>query len=137
MVITQKSATFFRRVVMMIKKIPHGKVATYGQIAALAGNPRAARQVAWVLHAASDKKKLPWQRVINSQGGISLPRYGGYELQRALLVKEGIKFDAADQIALARFQWKPKIFKKRKKDKAIAGMKIGVKTKANKHEIKF
>jgi methylated-DNA-protein-cysteine methyltransferase-like protein len=101
-------ATFFRRVVDVIKKIPAGKVATYGQIAALAGNSRAARQVAWVLHSASDKEKLPWQRVINSQGGISLPRYGGYELQRALLVKEGVKFDVADRVDLARFQWRPK-----------------------------
>lgn len=114
MAVSPKSTSFFRRVITLIKKIPRGKVATYGQIAALAGNPRAARQVAWVLHSASDKEKLPWQRVINSRGGISLPRYGGYELQRALLVKEGIKFDAADQIALARFQWKPQAFKKAK-----------------------
>lgn len=119
MVTTQKRATFFRRVVTIIKKIPRGKVATYGQIAALSGNPRAARQVAWVLHSASAKEKLPWQRVINSQGGISLPRYGGYELQRALLVKEGIKFDAADQIALARFQWKPKALKNAKTKKQL------------------
>jgi len=106
-----RPANFFRRVVIVIKKIPRGKVATYGQIAALSGNPRAARQVAWVLHAASDKEKLPWQRVINSQGGISLPRQRGYELQRALLVKEGIKFDLDDRIDLARFQWRPKNFK--------------------------
>jgi methylated-DNA-protein-cysteine methyltransferase-like protein len=108
---TKQSTTFFRRVVWLIKKIPRGKVATYGQIAALAGNPRAARQVAWVLHSASDKEKLPWQRVINSQGGISLPRYGGYELQRALLVREGVKFNSTDRIDLARFQWRPKKFK--------------------------
>jgi len=114
---TTKQITFFRRIVLVIKKIPRGKVATYGQIAVLAGNPRAARQVAWVLHSASAKEKLPWQRVINSQGGISLPRYGGYELQRALLAKEGVKFDAADRIALARFQWKPKVFKKAKTKK--------------------
>lgn len=111
---TTKQISFFRRMITLIKKIPRGKVATYGQIAALAGNPRAARQVAWVLHSASDKEKLPWQRVINSRGGISLPRYGGYELQRALLVKEGVKFDATDRIALARFQWKPQVFKKAK-----------------------
>jgi len=104
----KRPVNFFRRVVIAIKKIPRGKVATYGQIAALAGNPRAARQVAWVLHAASDKEQLPWQRVINSQGGISLPRQRGYELQRALLVKEGIKFDSDDRIDLARFQWRPK-----------------------------
>jgi methylated-DNA-protein-cysteine methyltransferase-like protein len=112
---TKSAASFFRCAVNLIKKIPAGKVATYGQIAALAGNPRAARQVAWVLHSASDKEKLPWQRVINSQGGISLPRYGGYELQRALLVQEGIKFNSADRIDLARFQWRPKISTKRKR----------------------
>jgi methylated-DNA-protein-cysteine methyltransferase-like protein len=112
---TKSSVTFFRRVAMVIKKIPRGKVATYGQIAALAGNPRAARQVAWVLHSASDKKKLPWQRVINREGTISLPRYGGYELQKALLVKEGVKFDGADCVDLTRFQWQPKI----KKEKMI------------------
>jgi len=106
---------------MTIKKIPSGKVATYGQIATLAGNPRAARQVAWVLHSASDKEKLPWQRVINSRGGISLPRYGGYELQRALLVKEGIKFNADDRIHLERFQWQPHENKKDKLKKKKKG----------------
>lgn len=111
--------SFFHQTAALIKKIPRGKVATYGQIAALAGNPRAARQVAWVLHSASDKENLPWQRVINGQGGISLPRYGGYELQRALLVQEGVKFDAADRIDLARFQWKPKGIKKDKEKKKI------------------
>jgi methylated-DNA-protein-cysteine methyltransferase-like protein len=117
---TKNSAGFFRRVAEVIKKIPRGKVATYGQIAVLAGNPRAARQVAWVLHSASDKEKLPWQRVINRAGTISLPRYGGYELQKALLVKEGVKFGAGDRIDLARFQWQRKSKKakmtKRKND---------------------
>ncbi len=105
---TKSFASFFRRAIIVVKQIPRGKVATYGQIAALAGNPRAARQVAWVLHSASDKEKLPWQRVINREGTISLPRYGGYELQKALLVKEGVKFDGDDCIDLARFQWRPK-----------------------------
>ncbi len=113
---TKSTASFFRRVINVIKRIPRGKVATYGQIAALAGNPRGARQVAWVLHSASDKEELPWQRVINSAGTISLPRYGGYELQKALLVKEKIKFDGNDGIDLARFQWRPKS-KKEKNDK--------------------
>jgi len=108
---TRNKSSFYHRTKVFIKKIPRGKVATYGQIAALAGNPRAARQVAWVLHSASDQEKLPWQRVINSQGGISLPRYGGYELQRALLLKEGVKFDSNDRIDLTRFQWRSKNFK--------------------------
>lgn len=113
---TKSTASFFRRVVKVIKKIPRGKVATYGQIAALAGNPRGARQVAWVLHSASDKEKLPWQRVINSAGTISLPRMRGYELQKALLVKEDVKFDGKDGVDLTRFQWRPKS-KKEKIDK--------------------
>jgi methylated-DNA-protein-cysteine methyltransferase-like protein len=112
---TKNSADFFHRVVIVVKKIPRSKVATYGQIAALAGHPRAARQVAWVLHSASDKEKLPWHRVINREGGISLPRYGGYELQRAFLVKEGVQFDGDDRIELGRFQWQPTSERKKRK----------------------
>jgi len=104
--------SFFRRTAVIIKKIPRGKVATYGQIAALAGQPRAARQVAWVLHSASEKEGLPWHRVINSRGTISLPRMAGYEVQRALLKKEGIKFDRNDYVDLARFQWRPRARKR-------------------------
>ena len=101
------ASSFFRIVVRLIKRIPHGQVATYGQIAALAGNPRAARQVAWILHSAAEKERLPWHRVINRNGGISLPRFGGYEIQRALLKKERVRFDSNDRINLARYQWQP------------------------------
>lgn len=97
--------SFYHAVIRIVKKIPRGRVATYGQIAALAGNARAARQVAWVLHSASEKERLPWHRVINRNGGISLPRYGGYELQRALLRQERVKFDEKDCIDLEKFQW--------------------------------
>ncbi|NUO83295.1 MGMT family protein, partial [candidate division KSB1 bacterium] len=79
-----------------------------GQLAALAGAPRGARQVAWVLHSASEKAQLPWHRVINSQGTISLPRMDGYEVQRALLEKEGVRFGLRDQIDLERYQWQPR-----------------------------
>jgi len=97
--------SFFQRVVDIIQRIPNGKVATYGQIAAYAGNPHAARQVAYILHSASQKKNLPWHRVVNSKGGISLKPRHGYELQKQLLKKEGIAFDANDYIDLKRFQW--------------------------------
>jgi methylated-DNA-protein-cysteine methyltransferase-like protein len=90
----------------IIKQIPHGKVATYGQIAASAGNPRAARQVAWILHSSSKKYNLPWHRVINSKGYISLPRFGGYELQKQLLLNEGIEFKENDLIDLQKYQWR-------------------------------
>jgi methylated-DNA-protein-cysteine methyltransferase-like protein len=102
-----KQKSFFQRATVIIRKIPRGRVATYGQIAALAGNPRAARQIAWVLHTASEKKRLPWHRVVNRHGGISLPRYGGYEAQRALLAKERVKFDENERIDLQRFLWQP------------------------------
>ena len=85
--------TFEQRVIELIKIIPKGKAATYGQIAAMAGNPRGARQVSRVLHTSSEKEKLPWHRVINREGKISLPIGGGFEIQKALLEKENIKFD--------------------------------------------
>jgi methylated-DNA-protein-cysteine methyltransferase-like protein len=87
------SSDFHQRVRQVIKRIPKGKVATYGQIALLAGDPRAARQVAWVLNSSSKRDKLPWHRVINSQGKISLPKGGGYELQG---------------VNLKRYQWVPR-----------------------------
>jgi methylated-DNA-protein-cysteine methyltransferase-like protein len=98
---------FETRVKNAIERIPRGKVATYSQIAALAGNYRAARQVARVLHASSDKDRLPWHRVINSRGGISLPRGRGFEEQKRLLKKEGVALDRGGRINLKEFQWEP------------------------------
>ncbi|MFX1320584.1 MAG: MGMT family protein [Promethearchaeota archaeon] len=92
--------TFSERVKQLIKQIPNGKVSTYGQIAARAGNPRAARQVAWILHSCSKKDNLPWHRVINSKGRISLPYDGGYQMQKKLLELEGIVFNEDDIIDL-------------------------------------
>jgi len=100
--------TFHQRAVKIIKKIPKGKVATYGLIAAMAGNPRGARQVVWALNANWEKDKLPWHRVINSKGRISLPRGQGYELQKSLLKKEGIHFSADDAVDLKRYLWTPR-----------------------------
>ena len=101
----EKNLTFHERVKAVIKKIPSGKVATYGQVAAMAGNPRAARQVVRVLHSSSDKENLPWYRVINRNGGISLKPGQGYELQKALLKDEGIKFNLDDTIDLDKYLW--------------------------------
>ncbi len=99
---------FHQCLVDIIRRIPRGKVASYGQVAAIAGEPRAARQVVRVLHALSAKYRLPWHRVINKQGKISLPKGGGYELQMSLLKKEGIRFGIGDLIDLNRFGWKPR-----------------------------
>lgn len=102
-----ESDSFSRRVKELITRIPRGKVATYGQIAAYAGNPRAARQVVWILHSSSGKEKLPWHRVINSKGRISLKPNYGYEIQRELLRKEGIEFDENDTVDFGRYLWSP------------------------------
>ncbi len=99
------SSSFSQRVKEIIKQIPEGNVATYGQIATYAGNPRASRQVAWILHSSSQKDKLPWHRVINSKGRISLPHAGGYETQKELLEMEGIVFSKNDKIDFTKYLW--------------------------------
>lgn len=102
------ASSFHNRIVRVIKQIPLGRVATYGQIAAMAGNPLGAREVVRMLHSSSDKHKLPWHRVVNRLGRISLGRNQGYEKQKALLEKEGVVFGFRDVIDLDRFRWKPK-----------------------------
>jgi len=98
---------FERRAKEVIRSIARGKVATYAQVAALAGNHRGARQVARVLHSSSEKDRLPWQRVINSRGGISLKRGHGFEEQRRLLIREGVQVNRVGRIDLDAFQWEP------------------------------
>ena len=80
---------FTERVLSIIKEIPYGHVMTYGQIAAYAGNPRGARQVSRILHSMTEKHQLPWHRVINSKGGISLTGEPGF-IQGEMLANEGI-----------------------------------------------
>jgi methylated-DNA-protein-cysteine methyltransferase-like protein len=93
------------RIKEIIKSIPYGRVATYGQIAARAGNPRAARLVVWILCSSSSKESLPWHRVINRKREISLISGEGYEQQRFLLEKEGVQF-VKNKINLDRFLWR-------------------------------
>lgn len=94
---------FTHAVIENILKIPKGRVSTYGRIAELSGNPRAARQVSRILSTMSDKYKLPWYRVINSQGRLSLKPGMGYEEQRQLLEAEGVEFDLHGNIDLRRY----------------------------------
>ncbi|HIJ56725.1 MAG TPA: MGMT family protein [Deltaproteobacteria bacterium] len=101
------STPFTSKVKKLIKKIPEGKVATYGFIAALAGNPQAARQVARILHSCSRKDSLPWHRVVNRNGRISLKHYNGYEVQKQLLEKEGVVFAENDAIDFDTYLWLP------------------------------
>jgi len=94
--------SFTKDVIDNIKAIPEGKVATYGQIAKLAGKPRGARQVARILHTMSEKHDLPWHRVINSQGKISLQPP---ERQAARLIAEGVEVTNGSRVQLKQFQW--------------------------------
>ena len=93
----------------VIRRIPFGQVATYGQIAALAGLPRRARRVGQALRSTPDGLEVPWHRVINAQGTVS-PRGGlGWEegYQRHLLEEEGVVFNERGKIDLDRFGWDP------------------------------
>lgn len=102
-----EGVSFTQRVKNVIRKVPRGKVATYGQIASYAGNPRGARQVVRILHTSSGKERLPWHRIVNRQGRIALKPGYGYEIQRELLRKEGIRFDENDAIDFDRYLWSP------------------------------
>ena len=92
----------------VIRLIPKGRVATYGQIAELAGLPRQARRVGYALSALPKGTAVPWQRVVNANGEISMRTHSGADrLQRKLLRLEGVAFEAG-RISLERFQWRPK-----------------------------
>lgn len=104
---TRAESPFTRKAKEVIRAIPRGRIATYGQIAALAGRERAARGVAWVLHSSSDAAGLPWHRVINGRGGISLGRGRGFEEQKKRLIAEGVVVGRGGRVDLKRFKWEP------------------------------
>lgn len=97
----------FARIWRLVESIPSGRVATYGQIAALLGMPRAARTVGWALHSLPADRTTPWHRVVGAGGHISLPEQGGKAVQRLLLRREGVAVNRKGQIDLDRFQWIP------------------------------
>ena len=99
----------YQRIYAVVRRIPRGRIATYGQVAELAGLGGHARQVGYALHALTAGDALPWHRVLNAQGRVS-PRAepGGDRVQRALLEREGVRFDAAGRADLARFGWRPR-----------------------------
>ncbi len=94
--------SFTLRAAELIRSIPAGEVATYGQIAGMAGDPRGARQVVRVLNT---EKNLPWHRVLAAGGRITLPGSGG-ALQRKLLEAEGVRFSADGTTPLAVYGWR-------------------------------
>ena len=97
---------FYRRIYRVVKHIPKGRVATYGVIARLAGRPGAARTVGWALSALGDDSDLAWWRVVNAAGRISLSAQDhAAVLQRALLLREGVRFAPGGAINLSVYGW--------------------------------
>lgn len=97
------------RVIETIKQIPEGKVMTYGQIAALAGSSRGARQVVRILHSLSSIHQLPWHRVVNSKGEIAIQEDEARMIQQHLLEAEGVEVTRSGRIDLARFRYEPDV----------------------------
>jgi methylated-DNA-protein-cysteine methyltransferase-like protein len=99
----------YARIYAAVKRVPRGRVATYGQIAEIAGMPGAARQVGYALNATPKGMRIPWQRVINAKGEVSRRADPDDEIrQRRLLEAEGIRFDSRGRIPLERYRWKPR-----------------------------
>ena len=97
---------YFEQDYQVVRRIPPGKVATYGQVARILGKPRGARTVGWALHSMPEGSDVPWQRVINARGIITLDANGpGGAIQRALLEAEGIVFDEQGRISLEVYGW--------------------------------
>ncbi|MFK2826216.1 MGMT family protein [Bacillus sp. B190/17] len=95
---------FTAEVIRILKEIPEGYVVTYGQVARMAGSPRAARQVVRILHSMSRKYDLPWHRVVNAKGEIAVPDNDSRKLQRKLLEDEGVLFTEDGSIDLKPFK---------------------------------
>ncbi|RMH80826.1 MAG: methyltransferase [Calditrichaeota bacterium] len=106
---TRQNRDLYGKIWRIVGCIPRGKVATYGQIARLAGLDGHARLVGYALHVAPEALELPWHRVINSRGKISLPREDGrHDLQKALLEAEGVVF-VGDKVDMAVYGWQPEV----------------------------
>ena len=96
----------FEKIYSVVKKIPKGKVASYGTVAALAGNPRWARVVGYALHVNPEPGKIPCHRVVTRSGEVSKAfAFGGENMQRQLLSEEGIEFLDDGCVDMARFAW--------------------------------
>lgn len=95
------------RIFATIRKVPRGKVSTYGEIARLAGYPGHARQVGYALHALPQGSIVPWHRIINSSGRISLPPDEGGTEQRLRLLAEGVLVQPGGKVKLAEYRWIP------------------------------
>ena len=106
----ERDSDNYSKIYAVVRRIPAGRVATYGQVASVAGLPGHARQVGYALHALPEGSDVPWQRVINAKGEVSpraTPGWDGY--QRQLLEEEGVTFDARGRVSLERWRWDPDV----------------------------
>ena len=99
----------YRRIYAVVRRIPRGRVATYGQVASLAGLGGHARQVGYALHSMATERPVPWHRVVNARGEISRRSEPGEDaIQRQLLEREGVRFDDTNRLELTRYRWRPR-----------------------------
>lgn len=123
------SSDAYAKIYAVVESIPPGRVATYGQVAALAGLARHARQVGYALHATPEDLDIPWHRVINAKGEVSPraePGWDGY--QRHLLEEEGIAFDANGRLDLRRYQWDPDEPRPRRRKPSLRALVADIET---------
>ncbi|HNW58977.1 MAG TPA: MGMT family protein [bacterium] len=99
--------SIFQNIRELVAKIPPGRVATYGQIAAILGIPGGARTVGWAMHGLPEGSEVPWHRVIGAGGQVRLPEFEGKAVQVMLLRQEGVDVDGRGRIDLEKFQWVP------------------------------
>lgn len=98
----------FEKIYKVVKQIPYGKVATYGQIAYLCGNPHLSQIVGYALHANSDSENIPCFRIVNRFGKLAPSfAFGGESVQKELLMNEGITFIDENTVDLEKHLWEP------------------------------
>ncbi len=109
MIRSRSDGDSYRRIYSVVLRIPRGRVATYGQVAVLAGMQGRARLVGYALHALRDGSGIPWHRVINARGEISARSDAGPidAVQRLRLERERVRFDARGRVPLSRYRWRP------------------------------
>lgn len=97
----------FEIIYSVVRQIPRGRVASYGQVAALAGNPRWSRVVGYALHVNPDPEGIPCYRVVTKNGGLSEAfAFGGINVQRELLERDGVEFTPDGRVVMEKYRWK-------------------------------
>jgi methylated-DNA-protein-cysteine methyltransferase-like protein len=97
----------WERIYDVVRRIPRGRVATYGQVASLAGLPRHARQVGYALHALPEETDVPWHRVVNARGEVSARSTPGWEKHQFALLRRERVIGRDGRVDLDRLQWEP------------------------------